>query len=151
MFSLIPWRNVRNNPIARREDSPFRLMDREFQNLFDRILGEWPLSLSENQSWGVQVDENEKDFIVRADLPGFEKDELDVNLTENILTIEGKTKEEETKEGNGYRQVRHVRRSFTLPGGVDVEKIEANYRSGVLELHLPRLPEATGKKIEVKA
>ncbi len=150
MFSLIPWRNRANSgALATRERDPFRLLNEEFQGLMNRFFSDNPLMVPETldypRVWGLEFNEGEKDVTVRAELPGFDVKDLDVHLTENVLTIEAKHGEEGKDE-----DFRHVRRSLTIPAGLDVEKIEANYKNGVLELKIPRLPETQSRRIEVK-
>jgi len=84
-------------------------------------------------------------------MPGFEPKEVKVELVGERLTIEAEHKEpaEEGKKEE-ERVYAHVKRVITLPPGVNPEKIEATYRNGVLEVHVPRTPEPTGRRIEVK-
>jgi HSP20 family protein len=93
------------------------------------------------------MEEREKEFVVRAEVPGFEANELVVNLTGNMLTIRAEHKV--AREGKEEVE-RRFERTFTVPTGVIPEKIEALYRNGVLEVHLPRSPEPEGRRIEVK-
>jgi len=94
---------------------------------------------------------NDKEIIVRAELPGFEPAEVRVELLGEVLTVEAEHREaaEKTAEA-AERTYAHMRREITLPAGVEAERIEATYRNGVLEIHLPRTPEAVGRRIEVK-
>jgi len=84
--------------------------------------------------------------LVRADAPGFEAGDFDVQVANDVLTIKAERKEE--KDGQVERQ---LYRTLTLPAGVRADDVEARYRNGVLELRLPRAEEAAGKRIEVKA
>jgi HSP20 family protein len=140
MFSLVPRRKV--GPV-----SPFQSNGDPFRNLFENFFSDFPVFESHNwpQYWGLDANENEKEVFVRAELPGFDVNELDVQLKNNVLTLEARHGEE------GKDGFRHVRRVLTLPEGLDVEKIEASYKNGVLDLRIPRLPETTARKIEVKA
>ena len=152
MFSLVPWKGLR--ALAQRD--PSQLMRNEFESLFDRVFGNFPMSLSDgwdmSHRWGTDVEEKENEVIVRAELPGFEAKDINVQLTDSILTIEAKRACGESKvTEDGNRDYCHVRRSFTLTSGLDAEKVEATYRNGVLELHIPRLPEAQPRRIEIKS
>jgi HSP20 family protein len=152
MFSLIPWRRERTpaGTLIPREE-PFRLMRREFESLFDRFFGGLPEVYPE--VWGLETEEKPEEVVVRAELPGFELPEINVLVTGETLTIEAEHKEPEPKEGEevGERRSARMRKTMTLPAGIEAAKVEARYHNGVLEVHLPRTPEARPRKIEVKA
>jgi HSP20 family protein len=126
-------------------------MRHEFGTVFDRFFGGWPLVETPEMSrtWGIEWTEGEKEMVLRAELPGFELAEINVEVTGDVLAItaEHKVPEGEAKKETGYRQ---MRRSFTLPETVTTENVEAVYRNGILELHLPKRPEVQPRKIEVK-
>ena len=155
MFGLIPRRRERDREgqLASRESFPFGPMDA----LFDRVFGGWPVSPWEeggrSMSWGLDMEETDKEVIIRADAPGFEAKDFDVRLSGDVLTIQAEHKEAKGKEGEAETERRYarLRRTVTLPPGADAEKVEATYRNGVLELHLPRKPEMLGRRIEVKS
>ena len=157
MFSLVPWRREKRGALARRENDPFTLMRREFDSLFDRFFGDFPLAREEwaSPTWGMELEEQEKEIVVRAEAPGFECGDFDVRVTGDTLTITAEHKEEmekgEKKEKNGSRSWSRLERMVALPPYADADKVEATYRNGVLELHFPKMAEAEGKKIEVKA
>jgi HSP20 family protein len=155
MFALMPWKKERMPAaVARRMETPFRLMAREFEPFFHRLFGEWPLLEPETWGlppWGFETEEREKEYLIRAELPGFEAAELEVKLTGNELIIVAEHKEPEgKKEEKAERHYAKVERSVTLPPDVIPEKLEALYRNGVLEMHVPKAPEAAGRRIEVK-
>ena len=87
-----------------------------------------------------------------ADLPGFEPGDFDVKLSGNSLTVraEHRHQQEDEKSGASYHYGSYSR-TVTLPHGVDQDKIDARYHSGVLEVHLPKTEQARGKRIEVNA
>jgi HSP20 family protein len=132
--------------MVRWEEEPFRLLRREMGTLLDRMFGVEPMP------WGLEVEELEKEVVIRAEAPGFEAPDFDIHLMGEVLTIRAEHKAEKGKEGGpeDERRCATVRRSVTLPPGIDVEKVAAAYRNGVLEVHLPRKPEALGRRIEVK-
>jgi HSP20 family protein len=91
--------------------------------------------------------------VVRAEAPGFEATDFDVQVSGDVLTIRAEHKEESREGGEGGpAESRYgcFERWVTLPGGTDRDKVEARYRNGVLEVHLPKTPEAQGRRIEVK-
>ena len=156
MFSLMPWRREKTGTLVPREESPFRLMRREFDNLFDNFFGRWPMGLAEEfdraAAWDVAVEDKGKEVVVKAPMPGFEPADFDVRVTGDVLTITAEHKEAPAKEGEKVPERSYARaeRAFTLPSYVDPEKVEAVYRNGMLEVRLPKTPEAEGRRIEVK-
>jgi len=156
MFSLMPRRRERRaaGALRRAEYSPFDLLRREFASLFDRAFAGWPvpfeMSWEMTEPWGVEMEEGEKEVVVRAEMPGFEASELEVTLRNNLLTLRAEHREPPAEGAAEHRQTR-LERTVMLPPGVDPEKVEARYRNGVVEVHVPRTPEAQPRRIEVKA
>src|SRR5258705_2568675 len=95
------------------------------------------------------------EIVLRADLPGLEEKDLDVRVDNGVLSIQGRRQEQrEEKEEDYYYSERWAgsfARSVALPPGVDTEKIKATFKKGVLEIHIPKTQQATGKRIEIKA
>jgi len=154
MFALMPWRK-RTAAALPRAETPFRLFPEEFESLFNRFFTSWPVLETPEwpYRWGLTMEEKEKEVVVRVELPGFTPEEVKVELIGERLTVEAEHKEPEKKEKEAEKMEReyaHVKRELTLPPYVELEKAEALYRNGVLEVHLPRKPEAVGRRIEVK-
>ena len=109
-----------------------------------------------SRDWSPAVDvvENKDNYILKAELPGMNKDDVKITLENNILTIRGEKKNEyEKKEGNYHRVERSYgsfERSFTVPGTIKTNDIDAQYKDGVLTLTLPKAEEAKPKMIDVK-
>lgn len=105
----------------------------------------------------VDVSETDKAYEVTAELPGMDEKNIEVNVAHGGLTIKGEKKEEkEEKKKDYYVSERHYgsfERYFSLPDGVDADKIEATFKNGVLKVMLPKTAEAQkpAKKVEVKA
>jgi HSP20 family protein len=143
--------------------NPFRLMhrfsddmERLFENFGFRPRFLEPLTTT-NGLWApdVEILERPDQLVVRADLPGLTKDDVKVNVTDDMLTFEGERKEEkETKREGYYRSERTYGafyRSIPLPEGVKTEKVEATFKNGVLEVTLPWMKEAKkAKMVDVK-
>ena len=102
----------------------------------------------------VDLFEEKDDIVVKAELPGMDKDNVDVNLTDHTLTIKGeKKKEEEVKEENYYRSERSYGsflRTLELPREVHADKVKASFKNGILEVRMPKTEEAKAKEIKVK-
>jgi len=146
MFALMPWTR-RPAPLARTD------LPDELGTLFNRFLTGWPMlePLEGSDWWGMTTEENETELIIRMELPGFEPAEVNVNLNGDRLIVEAEHKEPEGKNKERNGRYAHVNRNVTLPSGIDLEKVEAIFRNGVLEVHIPRAPEAVGRRIEVKS
>ena len=109
-----------------------------------------------NQAWVPAVDIYETDgheVVIKAELPDVKKEDINVTFENNVLTLSGERKQEETTKREQYQRVeRHFgsfSRSFTLPASVDASRIVASYKDGVLTIRLPRREEAKPKQISV--
>jgi HSP20 family protein len=121
--------------------------------LFDRFFGPWvPLmeGPGEEVAVGLKVVEREKEILVRVEVPGFEPAEMVVEVTGNVLTIHGEPKEKEENRESLERPYRRMVRSIVLPPGIETERVEAHCKNGLMEVVLPRKPEAVTRRIEVK-
>jgi HSP20 family protein len=159
MFNLVPWKKRESNggeSLVRPTDYPLSRMRDEFDALFDRFFGRWPVPFAGEwdvpRPWGLDMDDTGKEVTVRAEAPGFEAGEFDVAVSGNVLTIKAEHKQEAGDKKNGYRSSeRRLHQSVTLPPGTDPDKVEARYRNGVLEVRLPKTAEAQGRRITVKS
>jgi len=153
MFGLTTRRGTALLP----RTEPFGFLTEPFGRVFDRFFADWPViawpteEILETPIRPLTIDENEREFVVRAELPGFAPEELTVELRGDVLVVEAEHKvpAEATAEAT-ERSYARVRRMITLPPGAELEKMEALYRNGVLEVHVPRTPEAVGRRIPVK-
>jgi len=139
--------------------NPFReMMDlrSEFDRLFEESLS-GPRSRWQLTNWGMDVDvaENEDNFVVKASLPGMKPEDIDISLTNNVLTIKGEMKQDETIDEDQYhvreRRYGSFSRTVTLPVQVNSEAVEAKYEDGVLTLEVPKAEEVKPKRISVKS
>ncbi len=111
----------------------------------------WSLSPS------VDLVEKKDGFCVTAELPGLEQKDIEVRLSDGMLTIQGEKSEEKTEDKQDYhlreRSYGSFQRSFRLPNGIDADKVDAKFENGVLVVNLPKTAESRAKerKIEVKA
>jgi len=106
--------------------------------------------------WAPMVDiyEDDHEFVVKADLPGLEIKDIDLQIQENILTLKGERRMEKEVEKDRYHRIERsygsFQRSFTLPNIVDQEKVKARFKDGVLEIRIPKLERAKPKQIQVE-
>jgi HSP20 family protein len=159
MANLIPWGRGRGRrgELTGARTHPLAQLQDQFDALWDRFLSGWPMPMEDEfgpqRFWDLDVEEGDKEVIVRAEVPGFEPNDLDIEVNNGVLTIKAE-KKQETKEGEGAggRERRYAiyRRSMTLPPGTNPDKAEANYRNGVLELHIPKTAEAQAKRIPIQ-
>ena len=100
-----------------------------------------------------EVKETKEGFVFTADVPGVKEGDFDIRLTQNRLSISGKRESEKTEKGDQFytteRSYGSFTRAFTLPEGVQADKISAELKGGVLTLMIPKKPEALPKKIDV--
>jgi HSP20 family protein len=100
--------------------------------------------------------ETEKELVVELDVPGFDEKQLVLEVTDHTLTITGERmdEKEKVKDKTFYlheRLEKHFERKFTLPPEADVEHVEATFKTGVLEVHVPKIEQAKARKVEIKA
>jgi HSP20 family protein len=124
----------------------------QFRSNFDRMLGgmlrgHWEEAW--NAGWGCDVKDDDAEVVVRAEAPGFESDEIDVQVSGNRLILRAEHKVE-ADEGKTTRHSK-LYRAVTLPVGIDEDNIQANYKNGVLEVHLPKSDAVTPKRVAVTA
>jgi HSP20 family protein len=165
----LPVRNEESKTERPTEWRPFESLRREVEHLFDDFqLGAWrspfgrtlfePFRRGE-MGWktpAVDVVEKEKAYEITAELPGMDESNIDVKFSDGTLTIKGEKREEKEEKKKDYylseRRYGSFQRSFSVPDGVDGDKIEAGFKNGVLTVTLPKTPEAqkSEKKIAIK-
>ena len=129
----------------------------DVQNRIRHLFAEpFPMRLfSEPVGWMPAVDVSEADgkLVVKAELPGMDKDDVEIALTDNVLTLRGEKKQEETRdEGEMHvweRSYGSFMRAFTLPSRVAEDQVTAEFKDGVLTVTLPKCEEPAGKTIEI--
>jgi HSP20 family protein len=146
-MAMVRWNPARDLVTMRDE------MNRLFGEVFGRAAtdeGSWYAG-----AWTPPVDifETEEALVLKAELPGFTKDDISIELKENALTLRGERKHTmEAKEENYHRRERTYgafQRSFMLPTTVDQNNVQATYKDGVLELRLPKVEAAKPKRIAI--
>jgi HSP20 family protein len=152
--AVTPWRPFMD--LTRWE----RDMDRMMEDFFGRRMRPWwperwsRREVMELEAPAVDLFEDKNDIVIKAELPGMEKENVEVKLTDHMLTIKGeKKKEQEIKEENYYRSERSYGsfiRTLELPADVHADKVKASFKNGVLEVRLPKTEEAKTKEVKVK-
>jgi HSP20 family protein len=123
---------------------------------FDGFFDEFALpEMADEKQWLPTVDISETDdqVIIRAEVPGLDKKDISITLSEGLLTIQGEKKQEKEEEKENYRFVERrygsFSRSLRVPRGVDADKIEAGYKDGVLKVVIPKSESEKSRKIEI--
>ena len=154
-MALIKWQ-------PQRELEPFRGLREEVDRLFEDFFRGWPrawtgeAALPARGEFVPKVDlkETDKEFVLSAELPGIEKEELEVNITEDSVSIKGERKleKEEKDEGYYFRESTYgsFQRVVPLPSEVVAEKAKAKLKDGVLMLTLPKSEESKRKGVPIK-
>jgi HSP20 family protein len=133
-------------------------LHREMDELFDRFFSE-PWWMPERYFGGTfspafDISETDDEILVKAELPGVDPKDVDVNLTGNELTIKGEKKEEREEKGESIHTMERrfgcFCRSFNLPCDVQQDKIEAKYKDGILNLKLPKAESAKKKSLKIE-
>ncbi|MGC1629403.1 MAG: Hsp20/alpha crystallin family protein [Candidatus Acidiferrales bacterium] len=143
------------NTITRRDQSRGLTLQDEVNRLFEDNFTRERSGHAELATWAPAVDiyETENELVVKADLPDLQDKDIDVRITNNTLTIRGERKfEKDVKEENFLRIERTYgafMRSFSLPNTVSSENIRAEYRNGVLTLHMAKREESKPKQIKI--
>jgi HSP20 family protein len=132
-------------------------LDRMFNQMLQDVWGQQlPTEDVARRAWLPPVDIREKEdaLMFAVELPGMTKDDIDITLENNVLTVAGERKfEKETKGEEFHRLERsygHFTRSFTLPSSVRTDKVDANFENGVLHISLPKQENAKPKKISIR-
>ncbi|TLY21691.1 MAG: Hsp20/alpha crystallin family protein [Nitrospirae bacterium] len=141
---------------------PFRELD-ELQNRLSSLFGRAPLRRNGDKDeaitvaeWAPLVDivEDDNEYLIKAELPEVKKEDVKVTVQDDVLTISGERTFEKEEKGRKYHRMERAygsfARSFTLPEDADGEKVAAEFKNGVLKVHLPKSEKAKPKSIEVK-
>jgi HSP20 family protein len=150
---LIPWRRqAQSSGLSRRNADPFDLFHGEMDRLLEQFFG-GPPTQTEHETgsqrfWGMEMHQEGNDIIIRAEMPGFEEKDLDVQIDGDLLTIRAEKKQQDEKKG--FRGSRSYTRTITLPPGLDNDKAQATCEHGVLELRIPRSERAQARRIPIQ-
>jgi HSP20 family protein len=172
--NLIPWSQGRREPwsenrqqvAVRREgdDDPVRSLQQSIDRIFDNFWRSFELPMLGTGNGGagsglvpqVDVRETDQEVEVVAELPGMDEADVDVSVSQGMLTIRGEKKSEREEEDDGYvlreRSFGRVERIVPLPDGLDVDSAQATFRNGVLTVRIPKTAETqrAAKRISVQ-
>jgi HSP20 family protein len=142
--------------------NPFREME-ELQNRLSSLIEGFGTRLPQQEGEGiamgdwaplVDITEDEKEYLVKVELPEVRKEDLKVTVENGVLSISGERKLEKEEKGKRYHRIERAygsfTRSFTLPEGADSSKVNAQFKDGVLQVHLAKSETARPKAIDVK-
>lgn len=158
-MNLIPWRSKSEEERGRGVTLPG--LRSEIDRVFDRFFRD-PFGTSLAEAFGgwtgwlrTDLSESDDEVIVRAELPGVDAKDVEINVTGNTLTISGEKKEEREDKQRNYRYVERqfgsFRQSVRLPGYVDPDQVDATFKNGVLRVKIAKKADAKPRKIEVKS
>jgi HSP20 family protein len=146
-MSLVRW-----NPFQELEDMQTRLNHLFADTSFQRAADDG-MSLS-GWSPAVDVQETDTEYLIKADLPDVKKEDVKVALADGALTIEGERHQEKEEKGKKFHKIEReygkFLRRFDLPSEVDATKVQAEFKNGVLNVHLPKSATVKPKAIDVK-
>jgi HSP20 family protein len=143
--------------------NPLREMEEATQNRFHRFLGGFPNRIGSGEvhsltvaDWSPEVDisQDDQEYLLKADLPEMKKDDVRVTVEDGILSVSGERKTVKEDHKRRFHRVErsfgNFRRSFTLPEDADSTQVTAEFRDGVLKIHLPTTTKARSKATQVK-
>jgi HSP20 family protein len=147
---------ITRNPIREMEEAPQNRFNRFFLGSFPNIMGSGEIHSLTVADWSPEVDisQDDHEYLLKADLPEMKKDDVRVTVEDGILSVSGERKSVKEDQKKKFHRIERsygtFRRSFTLPEDADGKKVTAEFRDGVLKVHLPTTPIARSKAIEVK-
>lgn len=159
----VPWKREREiGNGGRATEAPLARLRQDMETLFDRFLREpWGggEGLAAPSDWATfprtDLAESENDITVSMELPGVDAKDVDINITQGLLTVGGEKRQERDEKTRNYRCVEReygrFHRSVQLPGYVDPDKVDAAFKDGVLTVKVAKHPEAKPKRIPVNA
>lgn len=127
----------------------------DMDDLLSSFFGDWPEPVFEHRHWpALDIADNENELVIKAEVPGCKKDDIDISIQDRTLTISGEKKQEEEKKEKGYYHVERTygsfRRDLNLPSDIDTTRIDAACKDGVLSITLPKTEKAKAVKVNIK-
>ena len=153
MAGLVRWDPMRMDPFKELE---------EIGERFSRIFGRMPV----RRDWGrealtvadwtpvIDISEDSREYLIKAEIPEVEKKDVKVTVTEGVLTIQGERRQEKEEKDKRFHRVERsygtFLRSFSLPEDVAEEKLKAEFKDGILLVHLPKTEKPKPQAMEIK-
>jgi HSP20 family protein len=140
--------------------NPFRELE-DIQTRLNRVFNEGPLRRTDDDGFffadwtpPVDIQETDKEYMIKAELPEVKKENVKVEMLDGVLTIEGERTQEREEKGKKFHKVERSYgkfvRQFALPAEVEAAKVQAEFKDGMLNVHLPKSAGAKPKTVEVK-
>lgn len=130
------------------------LFNKRFSDIMDEFFNDAVTTRQRSFAPKMDISENEKNFVVEVEVPGMDKENIQINMENNVLTISGERKFEEKQEDKQYHRVEThygtFTRSLTLPENADPENINAVYQNGILTVTIDKSEKSLKKQIEIK-
>ena len=153
--SIIPWKKEERS-LARGpgDGDPFGQLQRRMNSVFEDFFGR-----SSSDLWGdttveflprVDVSDTGKEMQITAELPGLDEKDVEVTVTNNMLTIKGEKEEEEGDYYHSERSYGYFDRTIALPQGIDADNAKAKFKKGVLKVTIPKKPEAQSSRRKIE-
>jgi HSP20 family protein len=146
MYDMMPWTQAGNW---------MEEMRKEMERAMSRFFGAEPVNGQRLWAPHVDLEETEKEVVLKADLPGVAPKDVEISVNDGILMMRGEKKEEREEKGKGFlrseRFLGRFYREVPLPAGLDLEKVSASVAAGVLTVTIPKVPGAQPRKVVVKA
>lgn len=144
---------TRWNPMQELEDMSARM-----NRLFGPAAMRWPVVEGEQSfaDWApaIDVEETDTEYLIKADLPAMKKEDVKISVEDGVLAIEGERRQEKEEKGRKFHRVERsygkFLRRMSLPTDVDQKKVTADFKDGVLNVHMPKSPAASDRKLDVK-
>lgn len=125
--------------------------NQDMSGMLERFFDPFSLLMSDLPRRNVaQVRETENAFLISAEIPGVPKEDIEIDIDGDLLSVRAERSEERDRGDSFFRQYRSYRQTFALPSNVDTEKIQAQVENGMLEIELPKM-ETEKRKIEVRS
>ena|SRR5437588_1229091 len=148
-MALIRWEPARELETIQTE------MNRLFNTFFEAPQSANGQSMMRRWIPAMDLVETDDDFVLRADLPGLNEQDVNIELEDNVLTVSGERKAEHKERGEGYYRVERASgafsRSLTLPDGVEPGRVQASFDRGVLEVRIPKPEQRKPRKVTISA
>ena len=139
------------NTLTTYRTNPWTVFNNDLFKLFDdfEVPLVNPVRVTQKEFPKCEIEETDKFFVMNFDLPGVNKEDLNIEVNDGVLTLKGERKKEVKKGTYSERFYGAFERSFTLSDGVNADKIEAHFENGVLQVTLPKAEIKAGRKIEI--